>query len=91
MEGLGKYLLQLWEAQQGQCYYTGRKMLLRGYQTEQNAVTVDRKVPALGYVEGNIVLCCSIVNRMKQNLTLGELLELFKELISFTEKSFPLA
>jgi hypothetical protein len=48
-------------------------MSTNGYHHDDFACTVDRKIPDLGYVEGNVVLCCSIVNKIKTNLELGEL------------------
>jgi len=73
---LRNYLIQLWEEQEGKCYYTGIKMSLKGYsKNEKTAMTVDRIDPNGGYTRGNIVLCCSIVNKIKQNLSINELLE----------------
>jgi len=72
MDGLQEHLQGLW-AQSKQCAYTGVEMALNGYHSDPLAMTVDRKDPQMGYVEGNIVLCCSIVNRMKQNLNEKEL------------------
>lgn len=67
-------MIDLWVKQGGKCYYTGVPMKLKGYATgDKHVATVDRIVPELGYVEGNIVLCCSIVNRIKQDLSLDEL------------------
>ncbi len=82
MEGLGPHLRELWEQQQGRCHYTGRTMALTGYHAGNiHTATVDRQVPALGYVRGNVVLCCSFVNRMKQDFTLDELLDYCEELL----------
>jgi hypothetical protein len=64
---LKKHLMDLWEQQEGRCFYTGEPMSLTGY-PEQDAMTVDRVVPAQGYVKGNVVLCRSLVNRMKQDM-----------------------
>ena len=71
---LKEYLISLWEKQHGKCYYTGKNMVFNGYTKNiMNAVTVDRVEPSLGYVKDNIVVCCAIVNRIKQNLSLDEL------------------
>ena len=71
---LKDYLMELWETQGGKCYYTGELMNLKGYaEKDKLAFTVDRLVPKLGYVRGNIALCCSIVNRIKQDLSISEL------------------
>lgn len=84
MEGLSKYLLSLWIECEGKCYYTGRKLNLDGkYHTDPNAATVDRLVPALGYVAGNMVLASGIANRVKQNLSITELFSLIDEIRAF--------
>ena len=80
---LSRCLKELWESQGGKCFYTGLEMSLSGYQAgNDQAVTVDRIVPSLGYVEGNIAMCCSIVNRMKQNMSCDELFDLCELLLN---------
>jgi hypothetical protein len=74
MEGLQEHLTRLWN-QSKKCAYSGREMAINGYQNNPYAMTVDRKDPRLGYIEGNITLCCSLANRMKQNLNEKELVE----------------
>lgn len=73
MEGLKDHLIFLWNNQNQKCYYTDTDLVLTGYKDGvKNAFTVDRIDSSKGYVEGNIVLCCNIINRMKQNLSLEE-------------------
>lgn len=67
------YLLNLWIIQNKKCYYTGINMKLKGYHTNNLAFTVDRINPKKGYTKGNMVLCCAIINRIKQDLTIDEL------------------
>lgn len=83
IKNIEKYLIELWNKQNKRCYYTGKKMSLTGYQTNPLAMTVDRKNSNKGYVKGNVVLCCSIVNRMKQNLSLQSLLTWSRILLDF--------
>lgn len=73
MEDLQNHLSDLWLKQDKKCHYTGLEMNINGYKNNNLAMTVDRVIPEKGYVEGNIVLCCNIVNKMKQNLTIEEL------------------
>ncbi len=80
-KGLTKYLKYLWIKQKGICYYSRRRMKLTGYGRTNFAMTVDRKIPKKGYIKNNLVLCLSIVNRMKQNLTHKQLLQWCKILI----------
>lgn len=66
-------LVNQWNSQNGCCYYTGIPM-----STEYNlreTVSIDKIDPMLGYVDGNVVLCCLIVNIMKLDMLYGELLE----------------
>jgi len=37
------------------------------------SVSLDRKIPELGYVEGNVVLACWAFNRMRQDFKLDVL------------------
>lgn len=86
MEGFGDYLLKLWNESEGRCYFTGRVLHLDGkYHTDNDAATVDRLNPTLGYVEGNAVLAAGIVNRVKQNLTLEQLFALMAEIRAHRE------
>lgn len=74
---LKTHLKELWEKQDKKCYYTGIEMVLHGYSDNvKNAMTIDRINPEKGYIEGNVVLCCSIVNKIKQDLSLEELLQI---------------
>lgn len=67
-----EHLLHLWETQGGKCYYTGIDLTYSG-DRGMSAASVDRKIPSLGYVEGNVVLAAWSFNRMKQNYTFNEL------------------
>ena len=83
MKKLGEHLEYLWNNSNHKCYYTGREMVLTGYQNrEDNAVTVDRIIPEIGYVEGNVVLCSSIANRVKQDMSINEMISFFEEVIN---------
>jgi hypothetical protein len=71
---LSDFLQSLWVKQGGRCFYTDEPMKLKGYlDNDHHAFTVDRIIPELGYVDGNIVLCCNIINRIKQNLSIYDL------------------
>lgn len=77
-------LRQQWKNQNGLCYYSGLPMVLSNeYHTNPDVMTVDRVDSSNGYVEGNVVLCCSIVNRMKQNLSLESLKELCAKILQY--------
>jgi len=73
-DNLKDLLREQWEAQKGLCYYTKVPMTLSNeYHTDSNVMTVDRIDPTKGYVKGNLALCRSVVNRMKQDMTIDQL------------------
>lgn len=74
------HLLVLFNNQQGLCYYTGRPMYF-GSGTD-DSVSLDRINSLLGYTPDNIVLCQYKVNVVKNNLTISELLEFCKDVLS---------
>lgn len=50
-------------------------------------ISLDRRNPNLGYIKENVVLCCWIVNHMKQDYSIEE----FKRWsIKITNYDFPL-
>lgn len=70
------YVMDLYNKQNGLCYYTGIKMI-----PDINSlfkVSADRIDSNQSYVDGNIVLCCWSINNMKQDLSIDD----FKMLIS---------
>lgn len=70
---LFQVLKKCWDSQDGKCYYTGIVMTLDGSKYQEDYyLTVDRKVPALGYVDGNVALCCNCINRIKSSYTLEQ-------------------
>ena len=78
---LRDHIIKLWE-RDPYCYYLREPLSLTGYHDgDPLAMTIDRIRPELGYMPGNIVLCCSIFNRMKQNMSLVELVDWCKKII----------
>jgi len=75
---------RMWSEQKGKCFYTQRPMTV-GQSTrkyfDMDQVSVDRVVPAKGYIIGNMVLCCRWVNVAKMQGTLSDLVERAKELL----------
>lgn len=71
-----KYLLEAYNNQQGQCYYTSIPMQLKTLnfsgQADLDVISVDRIIPKLGYTKGNIVLCCNAINKLKGNASIED-------------------
>ena len=79
-------LIDQWEKQKGLCFYSGRQMSISGdYHINLNAMTIDRVDPKLGYVNGNVVMCCRIFNAMKQNLVYDEFMNHCKEVLEYNK------
>lgn len=60
------YLEELLIEQQCKCFYTGLDMLLH-IDKGEHSVSIDRYDSSQGYVKGNIVLCVTWANLMKNN------------------------
>lgn len=74
-----QFLYELYNKQRGLCYYTNVPMkistdnfTIKG-QADLDVVSVDKINPDLGYIENNVVLCCSGINKLKGNSTIEEL------------------
>lgn len=80
-------LKDLWEQQGGKCFYSGIDMLTEvesGSGPGTYSLSIDRKDSTVGYVLDNVVLCCSIVNIMKNNLNHDEFLHIVCEIEKFS-------
>lgn len=82
------YLLEIYNNQKGNCYYSGIKMeiSLKGYSNNNYVLSVDRKDSNKGYLKGNIVLCCDSVNSMKMKLDTAEFLNICKKIVNHLEE-----
>jgi hypothetical protein len=71
-----KFLLDLYEKQDGLCFYTDRKMVWKvGEGKSPDALSIDRVVFDKGYTIGNVVLCSNRINAIKRDVTLEEMKE----------------
>jgi hypothetical protein len=77
-----KYLEELFDIQKGLCYYSNKPMLKNIINSENNddSVSIDRFDSNKGYIEGNIVLCRWIVNRMKNDVEFSKFIEICSEI-----------
>lgn len=68
-------LLELHRRQQGRCHYTGLR-----YSLDERGplyMTVDRLDSSMGYVPGNVVLCCWFVNCAKNEWPIDQMMRLW--------------
>lgn len=79
-----EYLINLWEIQQGKCFYSNLPMGVKDfidYKIQNNlAPSLDKKIPQLGYTKGNVVWCCYCVNCFKSTMTDTEFNTLVKSI-----------
>lgn len=76
----GKDLFNQWEKQNGRCFYTDTildlKLELNNRKSPHRLFpSVDKQDPKLGYVNGNIIWCIYVVNRMKSDLRHSEFVD----------------
>lgn len=71
----GEDLIQQFHKQKGLCFYTEEVMnWKRGIKKlDHDTLTVDKIIPELGYVKGNVVLCTNKANHAKSFLTMEDL------------------
>ena len=77
-----EHLEDVWEHQQGLCYYTGTTLILpqdsRSRPTTSNA-SIDRKDSSRGYVDGNVQWVTKEINFMKMSLSEDRFIDLCKQ------------
>lgn len=56
------------------CFYTGVDLVCE--KSKFNTVSLDRIDSCKGYVSGNVVLCCAMINYMKLDSDVGKFIEL---------------
>lgn len=66
--------IAIYHLQHGKCIYSGIDMVCRvGNKVSKESFSVDKVIPTLGYIDGNIVFCCNRINTIKQDVTLQEM------------------
>jgi hypothetical protein len=69
-----EYLMELYKKQNGLCFYSDYPLQVLGRNLPKNQrVSLDKVIPELGYIKGNVVLCIDRINSMKYNATLEEM------------------
>lgn len=73
------YMYALWKEQKGLCYLTNQPMLIEG--DTNYRLSIDKIIPELGYVKGNVKWTIFCANRAKGDLSLPDLVKLCKLII----------
>ena len=77
-------ILQLFSEQRGKCYWTGVDIDLIGPPRHPTKPSVDRLIPELGYVKGNIVIASNFINRARSDCDHN----VFKSILDDVMKSY---
>lgn len=83
-------LLKQYYKQAGKCFYTDIPLAWGvGYGPRRDALSIDKIVPGLGYISGNVVLCTYKANTVKCDLTLDEIAKWlpswYKRILKFSQ------
>jgi hypothetical protein len=62
-----EFILNLWEKQNGKCYYSKVDMKYIAFNKNPFQVSIDRIESSKGYTKNNTVLCCQSINYMKND------------------------
>lgn len=81
-----EFLMDIYNEQKGLCFYTLLEMRIatEGIKNPYN-LSVERKDSNKGYTKENVVLCCDIVNIMKNNSSIEEFLFFCQKVIDRKE------
>ena len=82
-----EYLKSVWDSQNGQCPYTGVKLILKDF-TKKDIdpmflASVDRIDSDKGYIKGNIQWVSAPINYLKSNLTHNQVIDMCKKIQEF--------
>jgi hypothetical protein len=77
------YMLDLWDQQQGICFYSGLAMRVPAYGAGRDlySASIDRLDPLRGYLRGNVVWCTWICNAGKSQMSVHEYITLCSQVV----------
>lgn len=73
-----QFLNDLWEQQNGKCFYTNVPMVIIKEGKHPQHPSLDRKDSDKGYTKNNVVLCCQSINFAKSCYTEAEFIDFLK-------------
>ncbi|MDO8610966.1 MAG: hypothetical protein Q7R95_10580 [bacterium] len=84
-----EFLLEIYNKQNGKCFYSGIEMELDHKKLKMNdnpyLLSIDRIDSDKGYTQDNIVLCCLFCNTMKSTFSVKEFFRLCKIIIDYNK------
>ena len=57
-----EYVMDILEQQKFKCFYTNQEMTFGTQEEHNSSLSIDKVVPELGYIKGNVVFCTHKVN-----------------------------
>jgi hypothetical protein len=69
---------EMWEAQNGCCWYIGTKMTMEV--GDPNKVSIDRLDSSKGYTRENTALCTKRINLMKRDMSVRDFMDIIQQL-----------
>jgi dUTP pyrophosphatase len=72
-----KFLIELYNKQNGFCYYSGLPINPIKQEKDYNTLSIDRIDSSRGYTKDNIVLCLLCINYLKSNFDMFKLKKVF--------------
>ncbi len=81
-------LLEIYNKQNGLCYYSGIKMETKTYGQKRSPyrMSLDQRIPKAGYTKENIVLCCWQANAAKDEFSEEQLYEFCENIVKHRKK-----
>ncbi len=76
----------LWKVPNGVCKLSGRELSIK--RNVHSSLSIDKILPAHGYIKGNVQWVTTIANRAKSDMTMAELIQLCKD-IQETCRDYP--
>lgn len=74
-------LLEIYNGQNGKCYYSGITMERIPKVDNYYNVSIDRVDSSIGYIKSNIVLCCDSINTMKNAMPKDVFIDICKKIV----------
>ena len=86
-----EYLINLFDDQNGKCYYSGIQLNIvknkTGVINDPMKMTLDCIDPDSGYVKGNVVWCAYCVNVFKQKMSVDEMVQICSGIVKTSSES----
>lgn len=78
-----EYMFELYKTQKGLCALSNIPMVIK--MKEIHTLSIDKIIPNLGYIKGNVQWVSLAANRAKSDLTMKDFLHLCNEIIMFNK------